>query len=85
MPEFERPEEPPYLVERRDLRSYRPLAWVFLACLAFWALMYALWPRVTLYVLAGTLGVLTSIAAGAAIRRRLERLFPGRRDDTTSP
>ncbi len=56
-----------------ELRRLRPLAWLVLASLAGWAVMFYLWPRATGVFVAICLGVIFSFAIKFTIEARIRR------------
>lgn len=54
-----------------ELERLKPLAWVLLACLGFWAFVIWNWPAWTFIILAVVTGVGLSLAIGARLNRKV--------------
>ncbi len=54
-----------------ELRRLRPIAWLVVSCLIFWAVMFFAWPFWTGALIAVAFGILGSYLFGAWIRERL--------------
>ena len=66
---------PPGIPAHVSYPALGPLLTVAACCAAVWVAAYILWPVATLYVVAGILGVLTSIGLHVAIGRRIRARF----------
>ena len=59
------------MIDTDELHRLKPLAWVALACLGFWAFMIWKFPMWTFVILAVVTGVGLSLAVGAQLNRRV--------------
>ena len=66
-----------------ELHRLKPLAWVALMCLGFWALVIWKWPTWTFIILAVVTGVGLSLAIGERLNRRLRDRRADREIDET--
>jgi hypothetical protein len=66
-----------------ELERLKPLFWVALACLGFWAFTIWNFPRWTFFVLAAATGILLSLAFGDWLNRRVRDRRADREIDET--
>jgi len=66
-----------------ELERLKPLLWVLLACLGFWAFTIWNFPRWSFIILAAATGVAVALAIGARLNRQLRDRRADREIDET--